>query len=121
MRSLVLVLSLAVSPLGSVVCEVACSIDEVAHAHASPMMTHHHRTIARIASPGDADDDPDCAHPSSAPAITDGAKPGLVGLSVIAVPGPAIVRPSSTTARAIVSPVAWSPPHAPPPTLPLRI
>ena len=120
MRWLVLALALAVSPFGAVVCEVACSIDDVAHDHDVPGASEPYGTPIVVVST--VDDDHECPHPEGAPAVLTSLRLWMLDLPAADLPLTIVFRSTTTTiARSVVASVAWSPPHALPPALPIRI
>jgi hypothetical protein len=119
-RSLVLALALAVSPLDAVVCEVACVFDDVAHDHGALEASACHGAADALAVSA-ADDDHDCPHPEGAPAVLTSAKPGLFGLPAADLSAAVVFSSTPTITRSVAASVAWSPPHSPHPALPLRI
>jgi hypothetical protein len=127
MRWLVVALALAVSPFGAVVCEVACSIDEVAHDPGALGASEHHGTPVVVVSTVDVvvspvDDDHECSHPEGAPAVLTSLRLWMLDLPAADLPSTIVFRSTTTTiARSVVASVAWSPPQALPPALPLRI
>jgi len=122
MRSLVLFLALSVSPVGAVVCEVACAMDHASHEHAHSSPHHHHQTEALVAIASPADDH-DCDHPDSGPAVLGTPVVATADRSVVALPAQYTESPNSSVAFLNDRPIAtsWSPPHSPPLINPLRI
>lgn len=117
MRSLIVALVLAVSPLGPSVCEVVCGAHGAEHETATAATSCH----------GDADatgpvidHDHDCTHPDQVLAIVRAGSAPAVDLVAI---GPVTLVARTTMIRVGVSILAacsLSPPHSPP-ILSLRI
>jgi hypothetical protein len=131
MRAFVLILAMAVSPIGAVVCEFACLPAVAAQADGDPHAHHHGAAASHTAAPTEPTD-------SSAPTMAalddtcDLVAPALVSARWTSrdrgVDGQD-VRPPVDESRAVLSPIATadtSPPgFSPPPpirsNLPLRI
>ena len=119
-RAVVLALALCVSPLGPVVCEVACAADAIGHEHGQHQTSDHHQA-ATILSAVSADDDHECDHPEGGPAIQASGAVATSDQLLAELPATRLADPPSLIALVKVLPIASSPPHSPPPISPLRI
>jgi hypothetical protein len=118
---LVLALSLVVSPLGAVVCVVACAVDDVAPDQDVHRAPEHLGTPVSVVSTIDADHDHDCPHPEAAPAVLTSVSLGLLDRAAADLPSTVVFSPMPPIVRTLIATLVWSPPHVGPPALPLRI